>query len=103
MPDEFTPIPKPHDAPAETEAPLIEQHFDTQELAPAINAVIEESKAGWKTTEFWVALVVSLLTVIDTIPLPEKFEGVVVTGIAIAYALSRGLAKKGVANVTPVT
>jgi hypothetical protein len=78
-----------------------QQNFDTELLAPAINSVISESKAGYKTTEFWVSVVVALLTVLDGIPLPEKFEGGVVTLIAVAYALSRGLAKQGVPAIEP--
>lgn len=77
-------------------------NFDTEELAPALTSIISESKAGYKTTEFWVAVVVSLLTLLDGIPLPEKFEAIVIGAITVAYALSRGLAKKGVPNVTPV-
>lgn len=91
--------------PVENEMPtpvvVNQQNFDTQDLGPAIDTIITESKSGWKTTEFWVALVVSLLTVLDGVPLPEKFEGGVVAAIAVAYALSRGLAKKGVPNVAP--
>lgn len=77
-------------------------NFDTEGLAPALTTIVTESKAGWKTTEFWVAAVVSLLTILDTIPLPEKFEAGVVGLITVAYVLSRGLAKKGVpaASVT---
>lgn len=76
--------------------------FETGELAPAIGVIVEESKKGYRTTEFWIALGVSLLTVLDGVPLPEKFEGAVVTLIGAAYIISRGLAKKGVGNVTPL-
>ena len=77
------------------------QDYRTDELGPALDVVIKESKAGYKTTEFWVAVAVSLLTVLDGIPLPEQYEGVVVSAIAVAYALSRGLAKQGVPSVEP--
>ena len=73
--------------------------FNTTDLEPTINAVIKESKAGYKTTEFWVSVVVSLLTVIDAYPVPEKAKGFIVGGIAVAYALSRGFAKQGVPAV----
>lgn len=78
-----------------------QQNFDTADLAPALNLVVKESKAGYKTTEFWVGVVVALLTVLDGVPLPEKFEGGVVALIAVAYAISRGLAKNGVPHVEP--
>lgn len=71
---------------------------DFVELLPTI---VKESKEGYKTTEFWLMIVISLLTVVDGIPLPEKYEAVVVAALGIAYALSRGLAKKGVAVVEP--
>jgi hypothetical protein len=73
--------------------------FQTAQLAPALNTIITESKKGYKTTEFWVSIVVGLLTVLDGIPLPEKFEGVVVGAIGLAYVLSRGFAKQGVPAV----
>lgn len=64
--------------------------------------VVKETKEGYKTTEFWVAVVTSVLTVVGTIPVPEKFQGVVVAALGIAYALSRGLAKKGIPAEVPV-
>lgn len=75
---------------------------DTDALQAAIvrvPEVIEETRKGWKTTEFWIVLGTSVLTVLNGIPLPEKYEGVVVAALAAIYALSRGIAKKGVANV----
>lgn len=58
--------------------------------------LFKETKEGYKTTEFWSAVVVSLLTVLGAIPVPEKFQGVVVGVLSAAYAVSRGLAKKGI-------
>lgn len=75
--------------------------FQTEQLGPAITTIVSESKKGYKTTEFWVAIVVSLLTVLDGIPLPEKFEGALVGALGVAYAISRGLAKQGVPVVEP--
>lgn len=71
----------------------------TEGLIQAIPEVIRESKSGVKTTEFWVAIVLTLLTVIDGIPLPEQYEGLVAGAIGVAYAISRGLAKQGVPHV----
>lgn len=82
---------------------VVNQNVDaTAGAIGAIPAIIEEAKAGYKTTEFWLAVAISILTVLDGIPLPEKYEGFVVTLLGIAYALSRGIAKAGVANVTPI-
>ena len=63
-----------------------------------------EVKAGWRTTEFWITVVVALgsllwgANVLD----PEgagtanKVFGLVVSGLAaVGYTVSRGLAKKG--------
>lgn len=62
-------------------------------------AVVKESKSGYKTTEFWLTVITSLMVVVDGVPLPEKFEGVVIAVLGAAYALSRGLAKKGIPHV----
>lgn len=66
-------------------------------------AVIQETKAGYKTTEFWITVGASLLTVLNAVPLPEKYEGVVVAALGVAYVLSRGIAKKGVPHIAAPT
>ena len=66
------------------------------DLVQSLPAVVKETKAGYKTTEFWIAVAGSALTVLNGIPLPEKYEGVVVAVFGAAYILSRGIAKKGV-------
>lgn len=86
---------------SETPVVVQQQNFDTEQLGPALTDIIRETKSGWKTTEFWVTVAVSLLTVLDGVPLPEKFEGFVVSAVVVAYALSRGLAKQGVPHVEP--
>lgn len=81
------------------EAPVVvqQQNFDAVEgVLQSIPEIVKESKEGYKTTEFWLAVAVSLLTLVDVIPLPGKYEALVPTVLAAAYALSRGLAKKGV-------
>lgn len=87
-------------------SPVVVQNFENTALEGAIEMlpqIVEESKAGWKSTEFWVTVVIALLTVLDGVPLPEKYEAVVVGVLGAAYAISRGLAKKGVPNITPVS
>lgn len=81
---------------------VVNQTVNTDAIEHAIEAlpvVVEESKAGYKTTEFWVAVVTSLLVVLNGIPLPDKYEGIVVGALGAAYAISRGLAKKGIPHV----
>ena len=64
----------------------------------------DELKPGWKTSEFWLTVVValgSLLWGADVLD-PEaggtvnKVFGLIVSGLAaVGYTVSRGLAKKG--------
>lgn len=72
------------------------QETAIEDFAELVPQIIKESKEGYKTTEFWLMVVISILTVVDGIPLPEKYEAAVVAALGVAYALSRGLAKKGV-------
>ena len=63
----------------------------------------KEIKAGWRTTEFWITVVVALGSLLWGAGLldPEgagtanKVFGLVVSGLsAVGYTISRGLAKK---------
>ena len=67
-------------------------------------ATKNDIKAGWRTTEFWITVVVALGSLIWGAGLldPEgagtanKVFGLVVAGLsAVGYTISRGLAKKG--------
>lgn len=81
---------------------VVNQFADTDAVEGVIEKlpeVIEESKAGYKTTEFWLTVVTSILVVLNGIPLPEKYEGFVVAALGAVYALSRGIAKKGIPNI----
>jgi hypothetical protein len=59
-----------------------------------------ESKPGYKTTEFWVTLVVSgtawIAHAAASGALPLRATAAIQTVLAVVYALSRGLAKQGV-------
>ena len=66
-------------------------------------ATKNDIKAGWRTTEFWITVVVALGSLIWGAGLldPEgagtanKVFGLVVSGLsAVGYTISRGLAKK---------
>ena len=63
----------------------------------------KEIKAGWRTTEFWITVIVALGSLLWGAGLldPEgagtanKVFGLVVSGLsAVGYTISRGLAKK---------
>lgn len=56
-------------------------------------STFKESKAGYKTTEFWTSLVVGVLDLVTQIPFHAKLATSVVAAI---YAVARGLAKAGV-------
>jgi hypothetical protein len=73
--------------------------IDPVTLEPAINAIITETKTGYKTTEFWVTVAVSLFAVIDPASLPDWAQGGVLAFAGAAYAISRGLAKQGIPHV----
>lgn len=93
MGNEITPTPEVYVEDAER------VEIDGDALEDAIGAVVKESKGGVKTTEFWIAIATSVLVVLNGIPMPEQYEGYVVAALAGIYAISRGLAKKGVPHV----
>lgn len=66
------------------------------EVLALLPLLFKEAKEGYKTTEFWFSIAVVVLTWVDAIPLPDKYEGAVAFLAAAVYAISRGLAKKGV-------
>lgn len=58
---------------------------------------MKENKPGYKTTEFWVAIITSGLTWIGDFAgaLPPEKAVYVTGGIAAFYAIARGIAKAG--------
>lgn len=70
--------------------------LDTIESVPVI---VKETKEGYKTTEFWGAIALSLAVTLEGVTVPAKYEGALVVVIGALYILSRGLAKKGVGVV----
>lgn len=70
-----------------------------EEFSEAASVVVKETKAGYRTTEFWITVITSLAVAFDGIPAPESFEGFILAGLAGFYAISRGFAKKGVPAV----
>ncbi len=61
----------------------------------SVDYIVSESKAGYKTTEFWITVITSLAVVFNGLPAPESKEGYIVAAIAGVYAIARGLAKSG--------
>ena len=67
-------------------------------------AVKNEVKPGWKTTEFWLTVVVALVSLLwgavvldpEATGTANKVFGLVVSGLAaVGYTVSRGLVKRG--------
>jgi len=53
------------------------------------------AKPGWQSTEFWVSIATAVGTVAASAEgsLPPRYAALASTVAAVAYALSRGLAK----------
>lgn len=69
------------------------------QLISSAPAVVQESKAGFRTTEFWITIVTALSALIGALPAPDNTGGPLAAFIGAAYVISRGIAKKGVAHV----
>jgi hypothetical protein len=87
-----------NEATVKPDAPDTEAITDLLESLPM---VVKESKAGYKTTEFWVTILASAATLLDVIPMPEHYKAIVVGVLGTAYTISRGIAKKGIPAVMP--
>lgn len=59
--------------------------------------ILKESKAGYKTTEFWVGIAAALNDVASTLPPTDK---IALTALAGVYAVARGIAKNGIPFVS---
>ena len=67
-------------------------------------AVKNEVNPGWKTTEFWITVIVAVGSLLwgagildpEGIGTANKVFGLIVSGLsAVGYTISRGLVKKG--------
>lgn len=61
------------------------------DIGPTTEA-IQETKAGYKTTEFWSVLIAAGYSVATTAPVHNKLY---VSALAAIYAIARGIAKAG--------
>lgn len=76
----------------------LEAQFD--HLEPIVVRATKETKAGYKTTEFWLTIIGVLFTQVGALDLPGKYGKTIQTvALVAAYILSRGIAKAGVPTV----
>lgn len=73
-----------------------EQVQQIEDLFAEVPVLVKESKVGYKTTEFWLTVVTAILLNVNLIPLPDSWQGIATAALVVVYAISRGLAKKGV-------
>lgn len=72
-----------------------------QEVLGQLPRAVGEAKAGYKTTEFWLALAGVISTQAGALSLPGEHGTTIATiAFVVAYVLSRGVAKAGVPNIT---
>ncbi len=82
--------------------PNVTNNF-VQEVLTDFPAIVE-TKDGYKTTEFWITLVGVLGTQVGALDLPGEHAKTIATiALAVAYVLSRGVAKAGVPTPAPTT
>jgi hypothetical protein len=69
----------------------------TEQLIESLPVLVKETKAGYKTTEFWLTIGGAILTQLNVLHLPGKYGQVIATvSLLVSYIISRGLAKKGI-------
>lgn len=84
------------------EAVVAAQSPAVTNIVNELPGVYTEAKSGYKTTEFWITLFGVLGTQIGALDLPGEHAKTIATlAFAVAYVLSRGVAKAGV--VAPVS
>lgn len=80
---------------------LLPLEDEFRELEAEAPVVVRETKAGYKTTEFYLTITTAFLTAVGALPTPHDAKTYVVAGLVGLYAVARAIAKKGVANVDP--
>ena len=58
--------------------------------------IMDEVKPGWKTTEFWVTTLASVMTLIQSMQgtIPHPWGEVAVAVMTAAYSIARAISKK---------
>lgn len=74
---------------------------DLEPLQAAFPEIVKETKAGWRTTEFWLTLVSAVGVAVGVVPTPHDTKGYALVVLVALYAVARGLAKKGVPSIEP--
>lgn len=64
----------------------------------AVVPIVKETKAGYKTTEFWLTIGTAVLVNVQP-AVPEKWQAILTAALAGLYALARGHAKSGIPEV----
>lgn len=84
-----------------TVKPDVPTQEQAEDLVHALAPVVKESKAGYKTTEFWLA-VAGLVAVNANgliMTLPDRYQAIATAVIGGLYVISRGVAKSGVPDI----
>lgn len=65
-------------------------------LVADVGVVVQDVKAGYKSTEFWLTVLGLLALNLNgvVLTLPDKYQAIASAVLAAAYAVSRGIAKK---------
>lgn len=99
----FEPVPKPADFVGDApDTQLVSEPLPgVREVVADLPTAIKETKAGYKTTEFWltVAGLVALNLNGVILTLPDKYQALGSAVLAGLYAISRGQAKSGVPTI----
>ena len=75
----------------------VEARLAQQPEFAALEKRLDQLVPGWKTSEFWITTLGQIGAIIAacTGALPAKYAALAVTASQVAYAISRGLAKRG--------
>lgn len=80
------------------------QHLsdEAHEVYADVLPIVKETKAGWKTTEFWLTVAGAVFVNVGP-AVPDKWQAILTAAMAAVYALARGVAKQGVPDVQEPT
>lgn len=104
-PDGYTapPIPEPQAPPVPEAQPATIDFPDTGvplpdpgQLQQIVEPVVQETRRGYKTSEFWSSLAILFTDIATSLPAHDKL---LITILGGAYAIARGVAKNGVPNI----
>jgi hypothetical protein len=80
------------------EKPVVVNQFNNEgDLIAGQLLAHTDAKSGLRTSEFWMTIGAILVTLTGVAPIPDHYKAILIAASAAAYAISRGLAKTGVA------